>query len=285
MHIPLTFQPVIKRLSNFFHFAEHTHKSASVHPLLKPTQLPSLYHLPFLLPPQHSSQHLLHQICHTTNSISFSRTSQFISPYLHHHHPSTLPSPSHLRQTSRINHPLSQLFINFSSLSTQTTYIPCPNLHTKAPIRLPVILQAMLARSRMRGLHFYGRQVLPTPTFWLVGAHNNWLPWLWRFQELVVLQGACPCLPLTTVYSPMVVVLQGACPCLRLTTVYSPVVVVLQGACPCLPLTTVYSPVVVVANVTKCAGKPAHEGRNSTSWRSKMGSPTHKIVKDSAAMA
>ena len=50
----------------------------------------------------------------------------------------------------------SQLFRNLFSLSTQGTYIPCPNLHPKAPLIPAIILQAILACSRMkRGIFLF----------------------------------------------------------------------------------------------------------------------------------
>ena len=99
------------------------------------------------------TQLLLHHNSHTTNSIFFYGKPQLISSYLYLQHPSHLSSPSHLLQTTHINHSLSQFFTDVF-LSTQTTYFPCSNLHPKAPIRPPVIPQAMLAGSRMLGCTF-----------------------------------------------------------------------------------------------------------------------------------
>ena len=191
MHIPLTFQLVIKRL--FFLQTTSTLWSIPTnqpqHIILKNNSHHSItyhsyfYHLLIQLPLRHHS--------HTTISISFSRPPQLISPSFHPQHPSTLPSPSHLLQTTHINHPLSHFFTNFSPF-------PRPNPHPKTPIRPPIILHAswwLVAPS------LYGRQVPPTPTFGLVVTYDNWLPW-W-FLELDVIQGACPCLTLTTVYRPV----------------------------------------------------------------------------------
>ena len=76
------------------------------------------YHLFTLLLPHHNSR--------TTNSISFSRLPQPISPSFHPKHPSTLPTPPHLLQTTHINHPRSQFLTNFSpsSLRLPKFYIP-----------------------------------------------------------------------------------------------------------------------------------------------------------------
>ena len=109
-------------LKNFFHFVDHAHKSTSAHPL-KELQQSSLYHLQFiLLPPFHHSSY-------TTNSISFSKPPQLLSPFFHPQHPSTISSPSDLCLQS------------------------CCNLRLWAPGCV------------MLHLPFYGRHVLTTPTF------------------------------------------------------------------------------------------------------------------------
>ena len=46
------------------------------------------------------------------------------------------------------------IFTNRSSPSTQTTHTPHANLHSKAPIRLPITLQAAIALSRVRSCTF-----------------------------------------------------------------------------------------------------------------------------------
>ena len=154
MHIPLTFQ-LIKRLP----FLQTSSTLWSI-----PTNQPH----DILFKKQHSCQHtitqpshfhylltqlIIHHNFHTINSISFFRPRQLASPSIHCQHPRTLSSLSHLLQITNFNHPPSQLLINFS-LSTQTTYIPHPNQHTKVPIRPPITLQAMLACSKMRGSQF-----------------------------------------------------------------------------------------------------------------------------------
>ena len=102
MHVPLTFQFITKRLflPDFFHFVDHAHKSPSAHPLQRPQQLSSLYHLPFLFVP-HFTQLLLHHNSHTINCI-FSRPPQLICTSIHPQHTSTLSYPSHLQQTTYI---------------------------------------------------------------------------------------------------------------------------------------------------------------------------------------
>ena len=77
-----------------------------------------------------------------------------------------VPCPLHLTCKQHINHPLSQYFTNvpFHSHYRNSTREP------KAPIRPPVILQAMRARSRMRGSSFrfmVGRCHPPLPPGWL----------------------------------------------------------------------------------------------------------------------
>ena len=115
MHISLTFQIIIKRL--FFFQSSSSLWNIPInrpqHIILKNNNSHSsiaypsyFYHL--------LTQLLLHHNSHTTNSISFSRQPQFISPSFHPQHPSTLPSPSHLLQTTHINQPLSQFLTNFS---------------------------------------------------------------------------------------------------------------------------------------------------------------------------
>ena len=109
---------------NFFHIEEHTHKSTSEHPLQKTTTVITITY--------HSNVHhlftqlLLYHNSHTTNSISFSRPPQQISPSFNHQHPSTLPAPSHLLQTTHINHPLYQLLLPFHSDYLNSTYKPAP---------------------------------------------------------------------------------------------------------------------------------------------------------------
>ena len=97
----------------------------------------------------HLTQLLHHHNSHITRSISFYRPPQLSSPSLHPQHPSTLSSSSHLLQATHINHPLSQFFTHFSSLSSHTTHITHPNGHSKTPIRPTVILPAMPACSRL----------------------------------------------------------------------------------------------------------------------------------------
>ena len=129
MHIQLTFQLVTKRLF-FIQFAEHSHKSTTAYPLQKQQQS-SLYHLPFLLFTQ------LHHNSHTTNSISFYRSPQHISPSFHPQHPSTLSSPSHLLQTTHINHPLSLFFTNVSPLPLSLPKFHVPTNALRRPSGLP----------------------------------------------------------------------------------------------------------------------------------------------------
>ena len=116
MHIPLTFQFII----NFSHQTSSTlqsihtnqpqhnffHNNNSHHSITHPSYF---YHL--------FTQLLFHHYSHTINSISFSSPPQHTSPSFHPQHPSTLSSPSHLLQTTHINHPLYQLFTNLSSIS------------------------------------------------------------------------------------------------------------------------------------------------------------------------
>ena len=149
MHISLTFQLIIERL--FFFQTSSSFRSIHTN---QPQHIPfknyNCHHsTTYISYFHHLFTHLLlHRNSHNTKSISFSRPTQPISP-LHPQHPSVLSSPSHLLQTTHINHPLSQFLTNFYSPYSQTTYIPCPNPHPTVSIRPPVILQAMPARRRI----------------------------------------------------------------------------------------------------------------------------------------
>ena len=145
MYIPLTFQLIIKRFLFF---------QASCILLNIPTNQP--HHILFK-----NHHNCLHSITHPFyfhhHSSSFTITPLPPTQYnlLDQHNLYPLPSiSSHLLQTTHIIHPLSQFFTNFPSLPTHTTYTPHPNPHSIAPFRLPVILQAMLAHSRMRDCTF-----------------------------------------------------------------------------------------------------------------------------------
>ena len=131
MHIPLTFQLIIKRLFFFQTFCTlwSIPQDQPQHILLKDQQkyhhsitYSSYFHHLFRQP-------LFHHNSYTTYSISFSRPPQLISHSIHIQHSCTLSSPSHLLQTTHINYPLSQFFKNIS-ISFQTTYIP-PSVEKK----------------------------------------------------------------------------------------------------------------------------------------------------------
>ena len=114
MHIPILFLLIIKIL--FFFKTSSTLRSIPTnqpqHILLKNNDC----HHSITYPSYFFTQLLLHHNSHTTNSISFSRPPQIISPSFHPQHPSTQPSPYHLLQTTHFNHPLSQFFTNFFPL-------------------------------------------------------------------------------------------------------------------------------------------------------------------------
>ena len=116
-NIPLTFQLDMKRLL----FLQTSCTLWGV-----PTNQP--LHILFKNNKRHHSftypsylYHFLHHNSSTTNSTYFSRPPRWISSSFNPHHPSTLPSPSHLLPTTHINHPLSQFFTNISHHSTKTT--------------------------------------------------------------------------------------------------------------------------------------------------------------------
>ena len=169
MYVPLTFQLIIERL--FFYQISSTLQSIPTnhpqhtlfknkHNCLHSITYQSYFH--HLL-----TQLLLHHNSHTTNSISSCKIPpQHISPSLHPQHPRTMPSPSHFLQTTHTNHPLSQFFTIFSSLSIQTNYIPHHNPHPKTPVRPPVISQSVPMCSRMKRCTFLskvGRCIPPQP--------------------------------------------------------------------------------------------------------------------------
>ena len=170
MHIPLTFQLVIKRLFLFqtFSILRSIPTYKPQHILLKNNNshhsitYPSYFYNRFT--------QLFHHYSHTTNSISFFRPQLLISASFHPQHASTLSSLPHLLQTTH-NQPLSQLFTTFSSLSTVTMSKPAPQIAHQVPRHTA----SYACTLHDAGLHhpFCGRQVLPTPTFGLVGGHNN----------------------------------------------------------------------------------------------------------------
>ena len=122
MHIPLTFQLVIKGLillqTSFTLWSIPTNQPQ--HILLK--NINSLHSVTYPSYFYHLFRHLpLHHDPNTTNSISSSRPPQIICSTFHPQHHCSLLPPSHLLLSTHINHPLSQFFSNFSPLSTQTT--------------------------------------------------------------------------------------------------------------------------------------------------------------------
>ena len=194
MHIPLTFQHVIKRLFIF---------QTSFTLLSIPTNQPQ-----YILFKNNNSRHsityhsyfyhlfpqlLLQHSSHATNSISIYRPSQLISPSFH---PSILaPCPLHL--TSCKQHTSIILFLSSSQTSPFPLRLPKFHVPTCTPKR-----QSGLSSYRKQclcapgcGLHLplYGRQVPPTKTLVAVSANNNWIPW--GFFELDALHGTCPCSP------------------------------------------------------------------------------------------
>ena len=100
-----------------------------------------------------------------------------------------MPSPSHLQQTTHVNH---ALFV-----SSSQTFPPFPlslpkfHVHTVSAHQASrhTANYACTQQADWSHLPSYGRQVPPTPTFRLVGAHNNWLPW--GFLKLDASYGAC----------------------------------------------------------------------------------------------
>ena len=82
------------------------------------------------------TQLLHYHIIHTTNSISFSRSQQFISRSFHPQNPSTLSSPSHLLQTTHFNHHPSQFFpkllLPYHSAYQNSTSQPEPQIAHQA---------------------------------------------------------------------------------------------------------------------------------------------------------
>ena len=103
------------------------------------------------LPTSTTFSHNSSTITPTTKFISFSIPPELISSSLHLQHPRTPSSLSHLLQIIHINYLLLEFFTNLSSLSTHAAQILLSNSHPKAPIRSPIILQAMLASSSMKG--------------------------------------------------------------------------------------------------------------------------------------
>ena len=80
---------------------------------------------------------LLHHNSDTTNSISFSKPLQLISPSLHPKHPSTLSSQSNLLQTMHINHHLYLFFTKVSTFSLWLLKFHIPTLTSKRSSDLP----------------------------------------------------------------------------------------------------------------------------------------------------
>ena len=123
-------------IPNFFHFAEHAYKSASAH-LLKNqhnchysiTHPLHLHHLLTQLPVHHNSntinpsffpnRHIYTNIIY----ILYPECIHIASP-LHPQHPRTMFSPSHLQQSTPINHPLSLFLTNFTIFSSISTHLP-----------------------------------------------------------------------------------------------------------------------------------------------------------------
>ena len=156
MHIPLTFQLIVKRL--FYLQTSSTLWSMPTnqtqHILLKNDNshhsitYPSyFYHL--------FTQLLLHHDSHTTNSISSSRPPQLISPSCH---PCTLPSPSDLLQIICINHPLYQFITDFSPI----------------PLRQPIFNVPTSTPSRSSGLPSYCKLTLYAPGCWDAAPSFLW---------------------------------------------------------------------------------------------------------------
>ena len=94
-----------------------------------------------------------------------------VSSTLHTQKPCSLSSPPYFLQTTHIHPPLPQLLTHLCISPTHTSYIPSPHPHPKPVIRLPIILQAVLTRPRVRGCTFLfvvGKCSPPQPLDWLV---------------------------------------------------------------------------------------------------------------------
>ena len=191
MHIPLTFQLIIKRAFSLQTSSPLWSIPTNQHTLFKNQQ--NCHHSTIHLSYFHSLlTQLLHHISHTNIFISLFTPPQLTSPSIHPQHLITPPSPSNLPQATHITNPISQLFTNFypSTRTTYiyiyiyiyyyiyTTYIQHPNPHSEAPISISVILQAMPACSRMKSC------------FWLLkisAAHTN-IRANWRPQQLTAMR-------------------------------------------------------------------------------------------------
>ena len=151
MHIPLTFQLIIK-----WPFFFQTSSILRSIPTNKPHYVlfknynshqsityPSyFYHL--------FTQLLLHHNSHVTNSISFFTPPQLISLSINPQHPCSLSSPPHLLRTTHINHQLSLFFTNFSPF----------------PLRLPPSHIQTSTSDRPSGLPMQGCTFLLTVGRW-----------------------------------------------------------------------------------------------------------------------
>ena len=160
MHYTYLTQLTIKALF-LFHLAEHTIKSTSPHIPQKPTQLPSHCLLPFLLPL------LFHMPRFTT------------TPSLVYHdnicpsqHPRTLSFDltSCKQHTSTILSKFHKL-LPFHSDYMYSTSQPAPQSDRQASCH--IASYACTLQDAGLYLPLYGRQVLLTRTFNLVGTHKN----------------------------------------------------------------------------------------------------------------
>ena len=193
---PFTFQLIIKTL--FFLQSSSTLWSMPTnqpHHTLFRNNKSHHYRMPFLLLPPFALL-LLHRNSHTTNSISFSRPPQLISPFFHPQHPSALFSPSHLLHATPINLPLSQFFTNFSPFPLR---LPKFYVQTRTPKRssgLPSDCKLSLHAPGTTFLFMVGRCRPPQPSGYLTPTITD----CHGLFEQDDLQGACPCLPLASAY-------------------------------------------------------------------------------------
>jgi len=98
-------------------------------------------------------------------------TPPLVSSTLHGQKRCSLSSPPYFLQTTHIHPPLPQFLTHLCTSPTDTPYIPSPHPHPKPLIRLPIILQAVLARPRLRVCTFLfvvGKCGPPQPLAWLV---------------------------------------------------------------------------------------------------------------------
>ena len=134
-------------------------------------------HLYYLL-----HQLLLNQHANASNSLLIPRPPQLVPPSLGPNQSGTLTSPSHLLWTTDVHSPLPQFLAHLRPSATHTPHIPTPQPHPKSPVRLPIIMQATLARPLVRVCTFMfkeGRCRPPQPLGWLVPIYCDFHKALW----------------------------------------------------------------------------------------------------------